>query len=593
MVVFSLLRSGEQFRERAALDARRDAQEQARRLRAALDEPAVLAQVPPRHRFELRGAALQIPPEVGWLAPRPAVVQDALASARLCEAQRAEFVALDQSAAGRCYDELLSAQVTAGDAALALTAAAAWQAQRSGSESRRGELLAKVDAAFRGASAVRTGQPEFAAAVASAALLHQAQGGPLPEWVPVLLPALPVEVQAPLSDRLRELGADTARVDAAAAELQQRRALLVQVSQALAAGPRRGASMVRDQTGDRLLLFQPGADAETGAGALLPPAELLRAMRLPAVGEAVGDALAPSWIGKDPGDGEEVVPGLWYVLPRPLPEPGLLARPSAATAAVVALGIVFLGSAFLGLRALRREADAVRARADFLTVVTHELKTPLASIRLIGEMLFEDRVPAGKQAEYYGLLAGEAARLSMLIENVLDLGRMERGERAYDLRPCDLLQVVREAALLFRPLAQRDRLTLQLSEGDGRSDGEADRGALLQALLNVLDNARKYAASGGRIEVTAAPGDGAMHITVRDHGPGVPVAERESIFDRFRRGSAHQSGAIPGVGLGLHLARAIVQRHGGRLVCEAPAGGGPGAQFTFTLPLVPIRRDKE
>jgi signal transduction histidine kinase len=174
----------------------------------------------------------------------------------------------------------------------------------------------------------------------------------------------------------------------------------------------------------------------------------------------------------------------------------------------------------------------------------------------------------------------------MLIENVLDLGSMERGERAYDLRPCDLLQVVREAAFLFRPLAERDRLAVLLETGDGSADGEADRGALLQALLNVLDNARKYAAAGGRIEMAAVPENGALRITVRDHGPGIPAGEREAIFGRFRRGSAHTNGAIPGVGLGLNLARSIAERHGGRLVCEAPASG-TGAQFTFTLPLLP------
>jgi two-component system phosphate regulon sensor histidine kinase PhoR len=284
-----------------------------------------------------------------------------------------------------------------------------------------------------------------------------------------------------------------------------------------------------------------------------------------------------------PDDAEEVVQPVWFVAPRPPAEPPLFARPAAAIAAVLTLAFVFAGSALLSVRALRQQAAAVRTRAEFLTMVTHELKTPLAAIRLLGEMLLEGRVPAGREREYYGLLAGEAARLSMLIENVLDLGRMERGERAYDLRPCDFAEVVREAVALFAPVAQRDGLVLALDEGVPRAVAAADRGALLQALLNVLDNARKYAAAGARIAVATTAAAGAFAVAVRDFGPGVPDDERESIFDRFRRGARHAHGAVPGVGLGLHLARQIARRHGGELRCAAPADG-PGALFTFTLP---------
>jgi two-component system phosphate regulon sensor histidine kinase PhoR len=250
---------------------------------------------------------------------------------------------------------------------------------------------------------------------------------------------------------------------------------------------------------------------------------------------------------------------------------------------VLTLAFVFAGSALLGVRALRQQAAAVRTRAEFLTMVTHELKTPLAAIRLLGEMLLEGRVPAGREREYYGLLAGEAARLSMLIENVLDLGRMERGERAYDLRPTDVAEVVREAVALFAPVAQQGGVALALAEGAPRAVAAADRGALLQALLNVLDNARKYAAGGGRIAVATSEAAGAFAIAVRDFGPGVPDDERETIFDRFRRGARHAHGAVPGVGLGLHLARQIARRHGGELCCARPTDG-PGALFTFTLP---------
>jgi signal transduction histidine kinase len=127
-------------------------------------------------------------------------------------------------------------------------------------------------------------------------------------------------------------------------------------------------------------------------------------------------------------------------------------------------------------------------------------------------------------------------------------------------------------------------MALAVHAGATSAPAVADASALQQALFAVCENARKYAAAGGRLDVTTARGDGAFTIAVRDFGPGVPEREREAIFARFQRGSRERSGSIPGVGLGLYLARRIVQKHGGTLVCAAPREG-PGAAFVFSLPL--------
>lgn len=253
--------------------------------------------------------------------------------------------------------------------------------------------------------------------------------------------------------------------------------------------------------------------------------------------------------------------------------------------AASALVLVFAGSALLMWRAFRREAEALRARSEFLTGVTHELKTPVASMRLVAEVLRDDDVPPARQREYVTLLAGEAPRLAGLVDNVLDLGQMERGERAYDRQPGDLVVVVRDVVAAFTPLAQRAGLVVSLTEGADHAPALVDGNALTQALLNVLENARKYASRGGRLELTTTRAAAMFRVTVRDFGPGVPSAERETIFVRFQRGTAHRHGSIPGVGLGLHLARTIVMQHGGSLHCEAPPEG-PGACFVFTLPLL-------
>jgi two-component system phosphate regulon sensor histidine kinase PhoR len=248
------------------------------------------------------------------------------------------------------------------------------------------------------------------------------------------------------------------------------------------------------------------------------------------------------------------------------------------------LVLVFAASAFAVLRAFRREAAALRARSDFVTGVTHELKTPVAAIRLVADVLHDDDVPPARQREYFALLAGETARLSALVDNVLDVGQIERGERAYDLRPCDLGDVVRDGIGAFAPLARAAGLELALRVDPAPAPAVADAAALQQALFAICENARKYAASGGRLDVAASRAGDTFAIELRDFGPGVAPSEREAIFARFQRGSAQRSGTVPGVGLGLYLARRIVERHGGTLVCRATANG-PGARFVLTLPL--------
>jgi two-component system phosphate regulon sensor histidine kinase PhoR len=398
----------------------------------------------------------------------------------------------------------------------------------------------------------------------------------------------------PLFARLRERSVDVAVPAREHSQLAAVRDAMRRAQDALAHGASSGANALLPRLllwdpalVPCVLLWHPGPGAGDGRGAVIAATALAdRMMRGLPDGDSPIPLLGESRVLPGADAGVPVIEGLWSVVPHDsaidLP---WTAQPAAALAAAIVLLLVLAGSGAFAFRALRQEALAVRARAEFLTVVTHELKTPLAAIRLLAEMMVEDRVPAGKTDEYYRLLAGEAARLSMLIENVLDLGRMERGERAYDLRACDLGEVAREAAVLFAPIAQRDGLQLRSDLGDGAVPGAADRGALLQALLNVLDNARKYASRGGTIELRTEREGGRLAITVRDFGPGVPAGEREAIFARFVRGDAHRHGSIPGVGLGLYLARAIARRHGGDLVCRAPADGGPGAEFAFALPL--------
>jgi signal transduction histidine kinase len=137
---------------------------------------------------------------------------------------------------------------------------------------------------------------------------------------------------------------------------------------------------------------------------------------------------------------------------------------------------------------------------------------------------------------------------------------------------------------MFTPVLERDGGTVVWEDLCGSTNVAVDRGALAQALVAVLDNARKYGGAPPRVQVTTRRDGARVAIDVRDHGPGVPVAEREHVFARFVRGSAHAHGSTPGVGIGLYLARTIARALRGDLVCGEPLDGGRGARFTFSLP---------
>ena len=572
LVLVSLLQSSERVRAEAELDAVMDARLVARQWRERLGDPAVLQSDLPGLRCAAQDGRLVVPDEVGWLEPEGRrEPRDAMVEAKLALAAQKEFQEGDANAAAAVLASLREPGGPLGVAGLEVRAAAAWVDHRRGDAVATAALLHELDAALQPLRRSAMADSALAAVVARVALLHEARGEAVEPWCVALVFGIEPERAGPVLARIAPGEAAQQRLGS----ISRARADHFRLWR-LVAGRARGVHAVSgDGEAAALLCWFPDR------GALLVPLDELLATR--------GDPRAPFVAGNtQPEHGEVVVEGVLAVVPRALEEPGFFARPAGIGVATASLGSLFLLSLWLWIRLLHRDALLVRTRADFLTVVTHELKTPLASIRLLAEMLQEGRVPDGKHGEYYRSLAGEAARLSMLIENVLDLGRLERGERARDLRECDAAALVREACVLFAPVAERDGMAVHVDIADGEVPALADRNALHQALLNVLDNARKYAAAGGRIDVDARVVGRTFEVAVQDRGNGVPIDEREAIFERFRRGQAHQNGAIPGVGLGLHLARAIARQHGGDLVCTDPVSS-TGARFVLSIPLAAAR----
>ncbi len=571
--VVSLWRAAGDAEARARLAADAEASRAARALRAKLLQEGALAAA--TLTFDVRAGALVVPDQVAWLDAPPRF-EDALPfdlRAALARARTQEFAEGEAGAAAATLQAAggLSGLTDVGKRELALA---------QGFLALRHADAAAVAAAVAAVGKAGAIDPAQAGGVL---LLCAAAKAPLPAEALAALPRAE-ETRAPgIVARLREagVGVDLDGVARQVAVIGAQRATLRRVQALLSA---RLATWLDGETaavaadGDDVFLWFPTARGE-GRGGVAPARALLAKI----AGDDLASPLVAVSIGPAHGEGAAfVVEPSVAIVPR---HGASAARPWLLTVLLAVLAGSFGVGLAMALRALRREAQATAARSEFLTSVTHELRTPLAALRLLAEMLDEGRVTKPEQQrEYYRMLAGETVRLQALIDNVLDLGRMERGERALDLRLCELGEVVRDAVAVFAPVAARDGRTVTLRGDDRALSVRADRSGLTQAFLNVLDNARKYG-EGERIEVAITASADLVRVAVRDFGPGVPVAERARVFERFVRGGAQASGSVPGVGLGLYLARAIALAHGGDLRCEDPQGGGRGAVFVFLLPL--------
>ena len=257
---------------------------------------------------------------------------------------------------------------------------------------------------------------------------------------------------------------------------------------------------------------------------------------------------APSGVPADAVaiQGEIPFEGLWLWL-RPRPEGE--ASASAARTVGAAWGIYLLGAG-LAVAALRRSARAARMQADFVAAVSHEMRTPIASVQAMAEMLAEGRVPAPERAQAYAeRIRAEMARLGATVRDVLDAARIERDTGPLVApRPLEPSAVVTEVVEGARPGLIRRGFQVTLEATPARGPFPLDPEALAHVLNNLLDNASKYSGSSREVAVRARPVEQGYRIEVLDRGPGVPPEERARIFERFVRGESARRDALPGVG---------------------------------------------
>lgn len=234
-------------------------------------------------------------------------------------------------------------------------------------------------------------------------------------------------------------------------------------------------------------------------------------------------------------------------------------------------------------RLQRRESEITRLKSDFVANVSHDLKTPLSLIRMFAETLELDRVPdEARRREYYAVLTRESERLTRLIDNVLDFSRIESGRQRYDIVPGPAEPVVHEVLESFRhPLAQQG-FAVDVAVAPDLPDVPLDAEALKQALANLLDNAMKYSGDRRKIRVAARREGAGVAIEVADEGVGIPVSERERIFEKFYRIGRSETQGRRGSGVGLALVKHIVEAHRGRVTVDG--GPGEGSRFTLHLP---------
>lgn len=226
-----------------------------------------------------------------------------------------------------------------------------------------------------------------------------------------------------------------------------------------------------------------------------------------------------------------------------------------------------------------RLRESERLKSELVSIVSHEIRTPLASILGFTSVLLERDVDEAERRRYLEIVGAESRRLASLLDSLLDVQRLEEGPLDLALEEVDLSSLLRTQVALFSAESDKHRLEVRLPEEPMVVEGDAGR--LTQVVSNLISNAIKYSPQGGPVEVTGEEDNGVVRVRVRDEGFGIPLEARGRIFTKFFRGTAAASG-IAGSGLGLALARSVVEAHGGSIDFESTAG--EGTTFSVELP---------
>ena len=254
----------------------------------------------------------------------------------------------------------------------------------------------------------------------------------------------------------------------------------------------------------------------------------------------------------------------------------------SAGATVLVLVVLLCGIA-LTIRATDREARLAQAKSNFVSNVSHELKTPLSLLTLFSEILELDRVTSEeKKIEYYGIIRHETQRLNKMIDNILDFSKIEAGRKTYNFTAADIAPVIESVLSSYRYQIVNSGFEVQTKLQPDLPAVVIDRDAMTQAISNLVDNAIKYSGDVKQLSVTTERRGAELAIELTDHGIGIPRTEQAKVFEKFYRvgnGLVHD---VKGSGLGLALVKHIIEAHHGTISVESDVG--KGSRFTILLP---------
>jgi signal transduction histidine kinase len=309
------------------------------------------------------------------------------------------------------------------------------------------------------------------------------------------------------------------------------------------------------------------------------------------------DSPEPAWLphgdwliglSKAPESGKELLIAIASNrVPPQAPVPPAISPPPRTAIYVASLCLVFViaaSGAYLLWRDVRRDVAMSALRSQFVSSVSHELKTPLTAIRMFAELLrMRPESEPALRHEYLDTIVNESERLSRLVDNVLDFSKIEQGRKLYRFERTSLAEVIESVVRAARYPLQQAGFELRVSSEDTLPPVNADADALQQAVLNLLTNAMKYSHTRKQIDLLVERRGRTIVIAVQDYGIGIPAEHRQRIFERFYRVPTLENRLVPGAGLGLTLVAHIAKAHGGEVLVESEPGAG--SRFSLQLPL--------
>lgn len=301
-----------------------------------------------------------------------------------------------------------------------------------------------------------------------------------------------------------------------------------------------------------------------------PPGETGRDWRRPFVATEIGEAL-PHWEA-----------ALYLMHPQQLQEMASNVRRTLVYLIAAALAAIAFGGWAVFADA-RRQMALAQKKTDFVSNVSHELKTPLTSIRMFAEMMQSGSATEEKRPQYLRIIVAEAERLTRLINNVLDFARLERKQKRYDFHPLDLHEVITRTWEGHELHLREQGFTTRWQAAPPPYPVRGNDDALAQIFVNLLSNAEKYSTERKEVEIHSYLTENSVHVSVLDRGSGVPPGEEAKIFEAFYRAHDSLASGIQGSGLGLTLAQRLAKEHGGEITYQAREGGG--SNVTLRLPL--------